>query len=120
MIWLLSLAKDILGVVIKPITDLFAKKLDVDLEKYRVDGKLDEARLQASMTAWANMTTLGDRGMRWLFVYPLGAWWTAIIIDCIGRPFFKWEWHVLALPETLMPWAAGIIAFLFLTSRTPR
>ena len=52
------------------------------------------------------------------FIVPLGLWFAAVILYsvfwCNGCAYPQ-DWTVAALPSPLNEWAAGIIAFLFLT-----
>jgi hypothetical protein len=97
------------------------KKLDVDLEKYKVDGKVDEALVDASIKLGQAQINLngnrdqykGDRYLRYLFGYPTGLWYAAIVFDSIGQKIFNWKWDVLALPEPASTWAGWIVFGLF-------
>lgn len=89
------------------------KRMDVDLEKYKVDGKIDEVRLQAAMTIWGSMQDARDRGMRWIFAYPLGGWFALALINSGLRDLMGWTWNVHSFP-ILEKWGWLILLFLFL------
>jgi hypothetical protein len=114
--WLLS-SLPVFGKIVDGLSTYFNKKLDTDLEKYKVDGRIDEVRLQAALTLLGRMQdTAGGRWMHYVFVYPLGFWWLALIVDSVGQRYFKWDYDVLALPEPAQTWAGWMIAFLFLVA----
>jgi hypothetical protein len=92
----------------------YSKKLDVDIEKYKVNGKIDEVRLQEAVKAMSG-ATVGDRAMRWLFAYPLGIWWTVALLNSGGRDYFGWHWSVHSFP-LLETWGWIIVGFLFVAS----
>jgi hypothetical protein len=117
--WLLGIAQyiPIIGKLIDSATAYFSKKLDTDLEKYKVDGKIDEVRIQAALILLGKMQdSRGGRFMHYVFVYPLAFWWVALIVDSVGQRYFKWDYDVLALPEPAQTWAGWMIAFLFLVA----
>jgi hypothetical protein len=58
----------------------------------------------------------GNRWLQWLFVVPLGVWFTAVIADSL----FLFTWNVAALPHPLNDWAGWIISALFLVDAGPR
>ncbi len=98
------------------------KAMDVSLEKYKVDGRVDEAKVQAEavrinaiVESHRQDTSFGGRLMRYIFVYPLGIWWIAIIIDSIFQDVFNWKWNVGSVP-VLVNWGGWMIAYLFLHS----
>lgn len=111
--------------VLSPLMTYLNKKEDVSLEKFKVNGEVDKTLVDAykvQLTAkrdllLAQQNHFGGRMMQYLFVYPLGLWWTAIIVYCIFSPYFDWMKPVKALPTNLLPWGAGIMAFLFLGSK---
>lgn len=95
-------------------TAYFNRKLDIDLEKYKVNGQIDEVRLKAAMESMAaEREYLGSRAMRYVFVYPLGFWWIALIINQLVRDFLPFTWNVHTVP-ILDNWGGIIIAYLFL------
>lgn len=114
MMWLLNLLPGV-GKVADAFSSYFNKRLDTDLEKYKVDGRIDEVRLQAAMTVWGNLQSGPDRAMRWLFAYPLAAWWTLAIINTSLRDLMGWTWEVHTFP-ILESWGWVIVGFLFLAS----
>lgn len=98
------------------------KKMDVSLEKYKVDGKLDETKIAAEVNRINALvddhkqdTTFGGRLMKYCFVYPLAGWWTAIIVDSIFHQMIGWTWRVGSAP-ILETWGGWIVAYLFLHS----
>lgn len=110
---------------LKPIADIFNKKQDAHIEQLKVDGKVDQGLLEAYI---AQVNARRDLSLAWmshfigrlgyaLFIIPLGVWWSAIITYCIVKPWVPWWPKVLALPDNILPWGTGIVAFLFLTSK---
>lgn len=94
------------------------KKEDVNLEKYKVDGKLDEAQIKAYMTvavARANDTT--DKWGRRLFVYPTGVLYTMVALMSIikDNPYVgRFYWPVHAIPTSMEYIPLAVIGYLFL------
>lgn len=122
MEWLVNL---VLGPVLKSITDIFTKKMDVDVEKFKVNGQVDQNLLNAHIRSieakrdvlLEGMKYKGFRMMQYFFVYPLCFWWASIVFYCLFKPYFPALQPVLALPDPLNSWAGGMISFLFLTSK---
>ena len=48
-----------------------------------------------------------------MFIIPTGLWYIGIILDCLGRKYFGWEWRVLALPSNIQYIPYAVITFLF-------
>lgn len=123
MIW--SAISSVFSGLIGPLFTYLNKKEDVSLEKFKVNGQVDQSLLQAhveSLKARRDvllqaMQYRGVRMVQYFFVYPLCFWWSAVIMYCILKPYFPELQPVLALPNPLNDWAAGIIGFYFLTSK---
>jgi hypothetical protein len=116
--WLSNLVSfiPIVGKIVDGVSTYFNKKLDTDLEKYKVDGKIDEVRLQASLTLLGRMqdTPLG-RGMHYIFVYPLGIYWIVLLFNQLFKDFIPVKWTIYTVPM-LDQWGGWMIMFLFLVS----
>lgn len=114
MLKLLGIIPDLLNLAKTTIGGFFDLKKNaqvMDLEKYKVDGHINETWLLADVQMWQNAPK-EDRFMRYVFVYPLGFWWTCIILDSCFNQFFG-SWKVLSAP-VLENWGGWILAFLFL------
>jgi len=111
----LSLVSKILDIP-EMVSAYFNRKQDIDLEKYKVDGQVDETRLKAAIQVLIEeQKTGGGRAMKYIFVYPLGIWWLALIVNQIIRDFLPTglKWNVYTVP-ILDTWGGWIIAYLFL------
>lgn len=119
--WWLNLITAIPGLLTKGL-DYFSKRLDINLEKYKVDGQVDlslvaasTAQLQAQKElAIASLSYVGDRWMRYLFAYPLGVYYAAVVVDSLTDTLFKWKWDVMPLHEPMATWSGWIVMYLFL------
>lgn len=119
---ILSVVSGIVG----PIAGIFNKKLDTDLEKYKVNGEVnieamkeDTNVIQARAVLAAVMKD--DPVNRWgrrLFIYPVGTWFSLIIYDSAFRNILPdgWTWKVLALPHNLDYIPYAIVAYLFVSA----
>lgn len=82
----------------------------------KMDGDARKEELKAEVTkTWISAQTQLLVGRTWwfqlLFVIPLGAWWTSVILDSI---ILKSYGHTTAaLPAPLDSWAGWIISALF-------
>lgn len=111
--------------VVGPLFGWLNKKEDVNLEKFKVDGVVDQNLVQgyiAQLNArkevlLAQQKYAGDRWMKYLFVYPLGLWFAAIVVYCILHPYFLDVKPVLDLPPIMKEWGGYIVGFLFLVSK---
>ena len=101
------------------------KKMDVSLEKYKVDGVVNVQLIQQDVEVvkaraallTAGQQYLGVRMMQYGFVYPLIVWFGLIIGYCIFQPYFPgYIKPVLALPAPLNEWGGWMMMYLFLHS----
>ena len=105
---------NILPAAFQAVTSYFTRKMDVDLEKYKVDGSVDMNAVNAEVEiVKAGKDLQRDKWMQWGFVAPTVAWYLAIIIDCIFQRLTGWKYDVLALPEQVQYVPQAIIGFLF-------
>jgi hypothetical protein len=121
-----AIAKGVMEGVIGPLFGWLNKKEDVSLEKFKVNGQVDmtlvnayraEMALKAELVKDRRKTRAG-RIEEYLFVYPLGVWWGAVILYCIIKPWVPWWKPVLALPEgQFMTWAGWMVAAIFAVSK---
>nr|WP_319513376.1 hypothetical protein [uncultured Cohaesibacter sp.] len=99
------------------IKGYFTKKQDVDLEKYKVDGRVSEKALDTALEvekARANQrisdnSTWVTRMIRPLFAAPLIYYVWAIVIDSVHGD----GTNVLAVPDFLQKWFGLIIVAYF-------
>jgi hypothetical protein len=107
-----GLAKGIIG----PITGVFNKKMDTDLEKYRVDGQVDMAAVDATVklhdTAqkwnFERMKYLGFRMLQYGLIAPTVLWYNCVVADSI---YFHSK-SIEALPKNLEYIPQAVVAFL--------
>src|SRR4051812_20899441 len=123
MNWLLSMIPFV-GKAIDAWSAHDQKKLDVGLEKYKVDGTFDvEAMRQdtevikarAQLAAAMKDDPVNKWGRR-LFIYPVGVWFVAIVTDSLLHRAFSYTYRVEALPQNLDYIPYAIIAYLFVTA----
>jgi hypothetical protein len=108
----------VIGQIANAVSGYFNKKLDTDLEKYKVDGKIDETLISAEVAiiqAKANASSHLNFA-HYLFIVPTGVYYACILFDAVTEALFGWDWDV----QPLGGWAAFtaqlIISFLFLHS----
>lgn len=114
----------IIGKVIDALAAYAAKKQDVALEKYKVDGTVNVQAMQEDTRIIQARVDLAkvmkdDSTTKWghrLFIYPVGVWFTLIVAYCIFHPYFGWFLPVLALPNNLLYIPYAVIAYLFATA----
>lgn len=101
----------------------FNKQADVGLEKYKVDGTVNIAAMQADAEiakaraglATAGMAHAGERWARYLFIYPVGIWFALAMYDSAFRNILPdiLTWRVLAPPDSFANYIWGVFAYLF-------
>lgn len=104
----------VIGTIATAVSSYFTRRVEIDLEKYKVNGQVDEARLNAAVQVLlAEQTHLGGRLMKYGFVFPLAGWWLALLINQVFRDIFGWTWnvHTVAILDT---WGGWMVAYLFL------
>lgn len=125
MSWLIDLlaggAVKVLGdALLKPVLDLVAKKQDISLEKYRVDGAVAKELISAEIERAKAQRELGLAAMNhpvwwiaWaLFVFPVGLYHATIFLVStagIDPEVFQ----VRRVPATQEQWANTIVGFIF-------
>ena len=111
MMWLLKMIGSgiismFTGGSLEKILDTINRKMDNDVQREEIKAEVTkkwveaQAQLLVGRTWWFQL----------FFVIPLGAWWTAVILDLI----FGWEHNIAALPSPLDEWAGWIISALFI------
>lgn len=99
------------------------KKLDVGLEKYRVDGQIDVAAMDADVKLIQAQKELrladkGDPVVRaavGLFLIPSGVWYAAVMWDSTFRNLVpSLTWRVLDPPAAVWQILLIIVGYLFL------
>lgn len=119
----------ILGGVASSAFGYFSKKADIGLEKYKVDGLVDQKLVEADVQIIQAQKELllaqnqygGYRYLHYLFGYPLALYFTACLVDAVTEKIPGWEntWDVLAMNQTLSQWSGWIIGGLFLHASIP-
>lgn len=105
------------------------KKADIGLEKYKVDGKVDEALVSADVSLIQAQRDLqlaqnpyrGYRYLHYLFGYPLGIYWSLYLFDKVTEkaPWFEnVRWDVEPITGDYLIWASVIMGGLFIHSAT--
>jgi hypothetical protein len=101
--------------ILGPIASIFNKKADVNLEKYKVDGQVSMAAVNAECKIIEAQSKVSrDKWMQWAFVAPTALWYLAIVIDCVFQRITGWKYDVLSLPDQVKFVPMAIIGFLFL------
>ncbi len=110
-----------LGKIIGGAFDYLNKKQDVDLEKYKVDGKLNET-LVAAEIAITKSRVDAMSNLNWIH-YSFGVatliYYIAILYDALTEKLFPGvHWDVMPLKGLAGYWAGMIMTFFFLPSIT--
>lgn len=72
--------------------------------------------VKAALTAQVAMMSGPGRWFMWLFIAPLGFWWTAVCVYSVlwcQKCAYPQSWSIAALPPPLDGWAGAIITSLF-------
>ena len=125
-----SFTSGIVSGIISPITNtitaIFTKQEDVSLEKYKVDGQVnvaliqaDTARIQAQQNLNQTLSSYTlDRWMRYGMVVPVIVWFATYMYDSTFRELLPgWAtWRVLTPEPQIMAYITAIFGFYFLHS----
>ena len=107
------------GIVDKTLGHL-ERKSDLENDREALKSKVSIEHIRAAVEETRIMADLNKSKMGnvwfWvfsaLFIFPLGGWWTAVILDSI----FHFGWNVANLPTADMrAWAGDMIKWLFYT-----
>lgn len=114
-----SIISGIIGPIANAITAIYTVKEDVDLEKFRVDGQVDIALVQASVAiAQANASLLNSKWMIRLqvaFGAPLAIYYGKCILW--DKVFAGWTGgHTDPLTGDISTYSLWIVGFLFMHS----
>lgn len=108
----------IIGPIIDGIVSIFTKFQDTEVQKYKVDGQINIAAMQAgNQLTLAAQTDLGVRLARDLIMFPVALWTALITWDNIV--IHNWKSLYLPIekyPPTLEFLPYAVIAFLFGTT----
>jgi hypothetical protein len=107
------------GGVLDRVMAFLEHRMDAETERDRLtrDVVIEAVRAEIEARKAARDIVLAEQGwwvtamVRPLFVYPLIAWWAAVIADSI----FAFAWDVAALPAPLDEWSGWIVAAYFVT-----
>jgi len=105
----------VVGKLVDAFTNYTNKKMDTELEKYKVDGQVDLGAIQARAILAAQMkddpaTKFG----RWLFILPTGVLYTLTILDSITS--FHGHFSTLEIPQWMQYMPYAVVAYLFVTA----
>lgn len=103
------------------------KKADINLEKYKVDGQVDQVLVQADIQLMASQRDIilaqnqfrGYRYLHYLFGYPLGVYFSLILFTKLtaNMPYMKqFSWDIDWLSGEQIVWASAIVGGLWLQS----
>lgn len=107
------------GGMLKQVFAHLDKRADAQTERERISAEIVKERISAEVerrNAQRDVLLAGNRWLQWLFVVPLGVWFTAVIADSI----FYFPFDIAALPAPLDEWSGLIISALFLVDAAPR
>jgi hypothetical protein len=109
----------IVGKGFDAFTNYTNKKMDSEVEKLRIDGKIDSEVIQARAQLAAVMkddpaTKIG----RWFFVLPTGIWFSLITWRSVLQEssWSEYSWVIKAYPGNLEYIPYAVIAYLFVTT----
>lgn len=112
------------GKAMDAFTNYTNKKMDTNLEKYRVDGQVNTEAMKQDTEIIKARTELAivmkdDPVNRWgrrLFIYPTGLFYCGVIWDSTG--FLRAFYHLgmLELPGWMAYMPHAVIAYLFITA----
>lgn len=90
----------IIGPIIEGVFGFLNKKQDVDLEKYKVDGKITtDAILAANQLTMSNQDQIENRLCKSLILFPMSVWTAVAVWDYIVViPYPDLVWGVKAFP----------------------
>lgn len=120
MLWLI---RQTVSNIISGVVSVFTKKQETSLERYKVNGQVSADLIKAEAERikavkelnLASLAYAGDRWMRYMFAYPLGIWWLAVIVDSVGRKMFEYEWTYRVLTAPIIElWGGYIVGYLFI------
>lgn len=115
----------IVGKVFDSVTAYFTKKQDVDLEKYKVNGQVNVAAMQAEVQLVQAQKDLrqtyrnspGVTAAMLLFMIPSGVWYASYMWDSTFRDLIPdYTWRVLTPEAEVWKILGVIVGFLFLST----
>ncbi len=114
--------------IVGKITDAFTnytnKKMDSEVEKYKVKGSIDVAAMQTDtevIKARAELAAVmkddpATKWGRWFFIVPTGVFYTLTIWDSTGILRDMLTFRTLELPEWMKYMPYAVVAYLFVTA----
>lgn len=87
------------------------ERISADIVQSQVAAEIERRNAQRDV-----LVQTSNHWLQWLFVVPLGVWFTAVILDSI----FYFPFDIAALPHPLDDWAGWIISAIFLVDAAPR
>lgn len=111
--------------VVGKFFDFLNKVEDTNLEKYKVDGTVNVAAMQADLgliqaQKELRIATSGDPGVQLatgLFLIPSGVWYAAYMWDSAFRGLVPdWTWRVLTPEAEVWKILMVVVGYLFLTT----
>lgn len=115
------------GGIASTVFGYLSKKADINLEKYKVDGQVDQVLVQADIQLMASQRDIilaqnqyrGYRYLHYLFGYPLGIYFSLILFTKLtaNMPYMKqFSWDIDWLSGEQIVWASAIVGGLWLQS----
>ena len=105
----------VIGQLAGAASSYFQKREDVKLEKYKVDGKVDEATIVGLSRLSEHLIQIRFyRVMQGFFLLPTGVYYALIVWDsCMRKLIPGWTWRVLELPENVQYIPYAVVGYLF-------
>lgn len=104
-----------LGPIISNIAGYFTRKIDADVEKYRIDGQVDINAVNAQIALTSAFKDHWEiRTARMLAILLPSVWFGLVAWDTIvAESNYKWlMWHVASFPPGLEYYPYAVLVFL--------
>lgn len=104
----------IISSLINFATSFFSKKQDVELEKYKVDGKIDLEAVKAQALLVQGFKDHWEvRASRFLLIVPASIWFALVSWDTImALPYPELKWGTASFPTGLEYFPYAVLVFL--------
>lgn len=107
-----SIIGAILGNVVKPIAEIFISRDAKDIEQIRADVEIARAKKELVLHS---LQYLGFRVAQYLFFYPCGIWFAAVMWDSTFRTLLPgYTWRVLDPPPMVWQIMLAVVGYMFL------
>ena len=110
---------NLIAAIINGAMGFFNKRTEADLEKYKIDGKVDIAEVQArAEVAKERAVDSVDRWGRRLLIYPTGVWFALIAYTSsfMENSYIKpYVWIVHDLPKNVEYIPYAVVGYLLIS-----